>query len=209
MTTRKTAFSRVIACAAVATLAALATVALDAAGQVRLLVPEESPSGPFYARIERGVVLESNGWVAIPFYRQPGCVRTSFNLLNFFDFANIPAIFGCPLTVHGFELWRDPLTDPGPRQSRLEGDGAVPVWFVSDADFYAALPGLTMTELEAMPSLMRAEATYFEETLHPLGIARQSMLEIVASGLLPDGRTFHLSATEAGGALQVVLIRFW
>ncbi len=68
-------------------------------GDVRLLVPEESPSGPFYARLERGLVHQDGGWVAIAFYRNPGCVSAAFNLLNFFDFANIPAIFSCSLTV--------------------------------------------------------------------------------------------------------------
>ncbi len=87
-------------------------LALVAAGgfvrpQVRLQVPEESPSGPFYARLERGFVHSTDEWVAIAFYRDPGCVRTGFNLLNFFDFANIPAIFSCPLTVAGFEIWEN------------------------------------------------------------------------------------------------------
>lgn len=191
-----------------AALVAFTAMSPMAEAQVRLLVPDESPSGPFYARIERGVVLEDGGWVAIPFYRDPSCVRANFNLLNFFDFANIPAIFGCALTIHGFEIWNDPSTDPGPRQAKYEGNGAVPVWFISAADFHAALPGLTLTELLAMPSLMPGFAASYEETLHPLGAARQSMLEIVASGNLPDGRTFQLTAVEAGGELHLVRIDF-
>lgn len=182
------------------------TVRLD--GQVRLLVPEQSLSGPFYARIERGLVLQTDEWVAIAFYRDPACVPASFNLLNFFDFANIPAVFFCPLTVHGFEVWGDPATDAGPRQSKLRGNGAVPVWFVSPEDYRAALPGLTMTELLAMPSLIQGVATDFEETLHPLGIAEQSMLQIVAAGYLPDGRTFQFEAVEAAGELRHVRIEF-
>jgi hypothetical protein len=182
------------------------TPSVDA--QVRRLVPDESPSGPFYARVERGMVLQTEDWVAIAFYRDPSCVRTNFNLLNFFDFANIPAIFSCPLTVHGFELWGDPASDPAPMQSKLQGNGAVPVWFVSSADFQAALPGITMTELLAMPSLMQGVATSFTETLHPLGSAVQSMLQIVASGFLPDGRTFDFVAVEAAAELRYVRIDF-
>jgi hypothetical protein len=177
-------------------------------GQVRLLVPEQSLSGPFYARIERGLVLQTDEWVAIAFYRDPACVPSSFNLLNFFDFGNIPAVFLCPLTVHGFEVWSDPATDAGPRQSKLRGNGAVPVWFVSVEDYQAALPGLTMTELLSMPSLIQGVATDYEETLHPLGIARQSMLQIVATGQLPDGRTFHFVAVEAAAELRHVRIEF-
>lgn len=176
-------------------------------GQVRLLVPEQSPSGPFYARIERGLVLQTDEWVAIAFYRDPECVPASFNLRDFFD-SNFPAVFSCSLTVHGFEVWSDPANDDGPRQSKLRGNGAVPVWFVSVEDYQAALPGLTMTELLSMPSLMQGVATDFEETLHPLGIAQQSMLQIVATGELPDGRTFQFVAVEAAGELRHVRIEF-
>ena len=197
---------RRVTVAALLMVSGLLTIS-PAIGQVRLRVPEDSDSGPFYARIERGLVLGSDGWVAIAFYRTPACVRASFNLLNFFDFANIPAIFSCPLTVSGFELWDDP---PGaaPRQSKLRGNGAVPVWFISVDDYQAALPGLNMTELLAMPSLMQGVATDFEETLHPLEVAQQSMLQIVASGDLPDGRTFRFVAVEASAELRHVLIEF-
>lgn len=177
-------------------------------GQVRRLVPEESLGGPYYARVERGVVLESDGWVAIAFYRDPACVRPNFNLLNFFDLGNIPAIFFCTLTVNGFELWDDPATDAAPKQSRLRGNGAVPVWFVSAADFRASLPGITLAELLAMPSLMQGVATQFEETLHPIEGAEQNSLEMVARGDLPDGRTFLFVAVEAAGELRQVLIEF-
>jgi hypothetical protein len=183
----------------------LTTAAADA--QVRLLVPDESPSGPFYARIERGVVLEADGWIAIAFYRDPTCVPAGFNLLNFFDVENIPAIFSCPLMVSGFELW-DPDNDLAPRQSKLRGNGAVPLWFVSAGDFASALPGITIEELRAMPSLMEGVATDFNETLHPLEGARQNSLQIVASGYLPDGRTFRFVAVEAGGELRHVSIEF-
>jgi hypothetical protein len=180
----------------------------DADGQVRLSVPEESLSGPFYARLERGLVLQTDEWVGIAFYRDPVCVRQNFNLLNFFDFGNIPGIFSCPLTVSGFELWSDPAADLAPRQSRLHGNGAVPVWFVSVEDFRAALPGITVDELLAMPSLMQAVADDFEETLHPLEGAEQSSLRLVASGHLPDGRTFRFVAIEAAGELRHVGIEF-
>ena len=179
-----------------------------AEAQVRLQVPEESLSGPFYARLERGMVLQTDEWVAIAFYRDPSCVRTNFNLLNFFDIANIQAIFSCPLTVHGFELWGNPAIDPAPKQSKLQGNGAVPVWFVSTADFQAALPGITLTELLAMPSLVQGVATSFTETLHPLGGAVQSLLQIVATGYLPDGRTFDFVAVEASAELRYVRIEF-
>lgn len=203
---RRSVKRRGTAAAALSVLFALVATTSRVDGQARLLVPEESLSGPFYARIERGLVLQTDEWVAIAFYRDPACVPASFNLLNFFDFANIPAVFFCPLTVHGFEVWSDPAADAGPRQSKLRGNGAVPVWFLTVEDYQAVLPGLSMSELLAMPSLMQGVATDYEETLHPLGIAEQSMLQIVASGYLPDGRTFHFVAVEAAGELRHVRI---
>jgi hypothetical protein len=98
--------------------------------------------------------------------------------------------------------------DTGPIQSKLRGTGAVPVWFVSVEDFTQALPGITRAELASMPSLLEGSASFFEETLHPAGAAQQSMLKIVASGLLPDGRLFRYDAVEAGGELRVVRIEF-
>lgn len=187
--------------------------ALVAAGgfvrpQVRLLVPDDSPSGPFYARLERGFVHATDEWVAVAFYRDPSCVRANFNLLNFFDFGNIPGIFGCPLTVDGFEIWENgPQVDPGPTHSRLGGDN-VPIWFVSVDDFNLALPGITITELLAMPSLLQGTATFFDETLMPAGIAQQSVLRITSSGTLPDGRSFQYVAAEGAGVLRMVRIEF-
>ena len=124
----------------IAILASLGAPAVEAIE--RYVVPDESAGGPFYARLERGFVHMTDQWVAVAFYREPSCVRANFNLLNFFDFANIPAIFGCPLTVHGLEIWKNGVaSDQGPMQSKLFGNGAVPVWFVSVSDFNAALPG--------------------------------------------------------------------
>ena len=175
----------------------------------RNIVPDDSQSGPFYARLERGFVHMTDQWVAVAFYRDPECVRPGFNLLNFFDFANIPAIFGCALTVHGFEIWKkSSASDAGPMQSRLFGNGAVPVWFVSVSDFNAALPGITIGELKEMPSLRIGYATFFEETLHPAGSARQTMLHLSSYGWLEDGAHFQYEATEAGGVLTTVRIKF-
>jgi len=186
----------------------LSTVSPAAGAVERYIVPDESASGPFYARLERGFVHMTDEWVAVAFYREPSCVRPNFNLLNFFDIDNIPAIFGCALTVHGLEIWKNGVaSDSGPMQSKLFGNGAVPVWFVSVADFNNALPGVTLTELKGMRSLRKGYATFFEETLHPAGAARQTMLHISSYGWLEDGAAFQYQATEAGGRLTTVRIR--
>jgi hypothetical protein len=51
-------------------------------------------------------------------------------------------------------------------------------------------------------------ADKFEETLHPYGGAKRSMIRVVAHGDLSDGRTFYYVATEANGVLQHIEIRF-
>jgi len=175
----------------------------------RYIAPDQSAGGPFYARLERGFVHMTDKWVAVAFYREPSCVRAGFNLLNFFDFANIPAIFGCPLTVHGLEIWKNGVaSDTGPMQSKLFGNGAVPVWFVSVSDFNAAVADnrVTIVELASLSSLRKGYATFFEETLHPAGSARQTMLHISSYGWLEDGARFQYRATEAGGVLTTVQI---
>lgn len=164
---------------------------------VRLEVPEESPGGPFYARAG-GASLppHTEEWAAIVFYRDPSCIPLGFNLLNFFD--QPPRPFGCPLTVEGFEVWRNgPGQDLAPMQSELRDAGLVPVWFVSWPELQAAAAGgLTITELAALPSLITGYADQFKETLHPTQAGRNTAQhQMTASGTLSDGRSFRLQFT--------------
>jgi hypothetical protein len=55
---------------------------------------------------------------------------------------------------------------------------------------------------------MQGVATIFSETLHPEEAAQQSTLQLVATGYLPDGRTFQFMAVEAAGEVREVIIRF-
>jgi hypothetical protein len=194
-----------------AILLAATIMAGSAQADIRLLVPEEDPGGPYYARIEFGLVHHTEEWAAIAFYRDPACVPPNFNLLLFIDF-NVPRAFSCPLTVEGFEVWKNgpPPVDMAPVQSKLTGLGAVAIWFVAWPELQAALADgkLSKSELLAMSSLQVGTATYFKETLHPFGGAEQSALEIVALGTLPDGRTFQYQAAEAAGELRHVRIEF-
>jgi hypothetical protein len=173
----------------------------------RFSVPQQDPLGPFYARIEPGLIHHTDEWAAIAFYREPGCVPTDFNLLDFFD---VPRAFGCPLTVHGFVVYKDFAPGMPPIQSKLQGNGAVPVWFVRWDELEAAVGDgmLTMTELREMNSLVKGTAMFFEETLHPTGGAQQTMLEIDAFGYLDGGRSFDYQATEVKGHLVNVRIAF-
>ena len=211
MMRNKAMLARIAGCLHLTVLfAVLATLGSPSALAIeRYIVPDQSPGGPFYARLERGLVHMTDEWVAVAFYREPACVPETFNLLDFFDFANIPSIFGCPLTVHGLEIWKNGVSvDSGPMQSRLFGNGAVPVWFVSVSDFNTAAADdwVSVAELQGMSSLRKGSATFFEETLHPMGAARQGMLHISSHGSLEDGGSFKYHATAAGGVLTTVQI---
>ncbi len=176
--------------------AAITTSVAPAA--VLLRIPDESPGVPAYARTDH--FLHNEEWAAIVFYREPACVPDSFNLLNL---VNIPAVFECPLTVAGFEIWENgppPLSsDMAPIFSNLHGLGAVPVWFVSWRELQEEIADgvLTITDLASMASLQVGSASFFDERLHPIGGAQHPNLSIVAHGRLLDGRSVQLEATSS------------
>lgn len=189
---------------------ALVIVAADVARAADRL-PQTSNDLPFYARLERGLIYNNGDWAAIAFYRPPDCIPTDFNLLDFFG---APAAFGCNAQtpyLTGFGIFQNgPFA--APIQSRLQTTPGqvMPVWFVRWSELEAAIAddNLTITELEALPSLMKGGATFYTETLHPFQAAQQTMTSIVAMGFLADGRTFAYKATETKGILRNVQISF-
>ncbi len=188
----------------VLTMALLCGVAVAEAA-VRIEIPEQGPGVPAYARIQAGYVIQDGTWAAIVFYRQPECVPQDFNLLQFFD---PPRVFSCPLTIRGFEIWKNsPTADLGPIQTQSRGLGAVPIWFVKWSELQTAIADgtLTVPELWTMPSLRIGSASFYQEGLRPLGSAQQSSLEIVAHGLLSNGTAFqfHVAAANEGQVLSV------
>jgi hypothetical protein len=168
----------------------------------------ESDGGPFYARIERGLVHTDGKWAAIAFYRPPACAPADFNLLDLFD----PAAFGCDSFVAGFEIWKHGpwAGEEAPIQSHLNNTGPMPIWFVSWSELQAAMADdvLTVGELAGLPSLLVGTAMSFSETLHPFRAAKQTMVSIVASGVLADGRKFTYQATETHNTIRHVRIVF-
>jgi hypothetical protein len=181
---------------------ALAATAVTAYAAVRTTFPP--PNAPFYAELGPGPnAIHDASWAAIPFYTQPSCVPSDFNLLNFFD---IPRAFDCPLTVTGFSIWKNgpPPVDPAPIQNILEGTGAVHIWFVRWNELQAGMADgvLTITELQAMPSLRTGIARIFHETLHPQQAAERPLDVIIAHGELASGTRFDLevASTKVSGA---------
>jgi hypothetical protein len=167
-----------------------------AGAAVRVEFPEENPGPPFDARIDPIGVIQDGTWAAIVFYRSPNCVPATFNLLDFFD---APRAFDCPLTVRGFLIWKNgpPPVDSAPIQSHITGAGAVPIWFVQWSELQSALMDnvITVPELWAMKSLRVGSASFFHESLRPIGGGKRSSLQIVAQGMLQDGKSFQVEAT--------------
>ena len=172
--------------------------------------PEEKYSGPpYYAFLDRpplGEIFRDGDWVAVPFVRDPNCValkRPTFNLL---DSADVPAAFDCVLTVNGFAIWKNgpPPTDLVPIQSYYSGLGSVPVWFVRWTELQAAIADdvLTIGELRSLPSLIVGTASFFEAVEQPGSFRPQGFgngkIEVIALGMLSDGRRFIFTSREMG-----------
>jgi len=190
-------------------------VAAWALANVRLEFP---PGPPYYAQFSNldpygEEIYHTEEWAAIPFYRDPSCVPGAFNLLDFFD---APRVFQCALKVGGFEIWAVPPWEggPGPIQARIQGLGAVPIYFVSWPELRAAVVDrvLTMDELRALPSLKIGYATFYSSNLHPSGgSANVPHIQIVATGVLQDGKQFQFQVAggDQSALVKHVRIVFW
>ncbi|OGO60206.1 MAG: hypothetical protein A2029_01275 [Chloroflexi bacterium RBG_19FT_COMBO_47_9] len=149
---------------------------------------------PYYARIAQGEFYTDSDWVAIVFYRLPECIPADFNLLDFFDFANV---WNCAPTTSGFEIWKNgPGIDTAPLQQELFGMGVVPVWFADTQELMTVIEDgvLTIDELGSLPSLKIGTASFYHETLHPWGGSVRNHLVFNAHGSLTDGTVFNIHA---------------
>ncbi len=183
---------------------------------VRLNVPEDHPGNPFYSPIHDipGVSFlfpHTEEWGAAPFERELSCVPPGFNLLDVFD----PGSFSCALTVEGFQIWDNPPTpfpvDPGPLKVLSRGLGAVPIVFAHWNEIQLAMSDavLTLPELLNLSSAIVGTADHYVANYVngplPLGFVMQ---KIVASGTLPDGRSFRVHAGDSqGGVRNQIVIR--
>jgi hypothetical protein len=156
------------------------------------------PGPPWYANFSADFIPTDDGTVAIAFIREPSCIPTDFNLLLLFD---VPAAWGCELTVEGKLWWYDPETDPFPFQERYYGLGAVPIYFVDEAELAAATQDgvLTIGELQALPSLLIGFADSYLDVVHNSnqGGAGKGHSVLNASGtILQSGLPFYFHYTE-------------
>jgi len=158
----------------------------------------ELPGPPWYAHFSADFIPTDDGTVGIAFIREPSCIPTDFNLLVQFD---VPAAWGCELTIEGKVWWYDPETDPFPFQERDYGLGAVPIYFVDEAELAAATQDgvLTIGELQALPSLLIGFADSYLDVIHNSNQGgRGKGTEVLnASGtILQSGLPFNFHFTE-------------
>jgi hypothetical protein len=188
------------------------------------LIRTEDVGGPFYARINPmpPYIFADGGWVGIAFYRSPGCVPGDFNLLEFFDLTEAfpfgpPRPILCQLMVHGHTLWRGAPMVGAPHTVVSQGNGAVPVWFALETQVLAAMGDnvLTILELEALPSLIKGEASHFNELLHPHSMPGPNggghpvpKIVLNAHGTLDDGRSFQFHINSVDRGARNIRIRF-
>jgi hypothetical protein len=81
--------------------------------------------------------------------------------------------------------------------SEMTGRGAVPVWFIAQAEIEAALADgvVTIGELAESPSLLKGEAATYTELLHPGQSNPQPLIQFKAEGSLGDGRSFMVEVS--------------
>jgi hypothetical protein len=164
--------------------------------------PTESPGVPAYARLELLIpdfdVPKNNDWAAIVFYRHPDCIPLDFDLGQFFHIPGpeAPGAFGCRLLIEGFELWANgPEEDMAPFYARTRSAAPdLPIWFVAWPELEALFANgmVFIDEIEALPSLIRGNARWFEESLHPNGSAPDPAISLTARGRLESGGRFFL-----------------
>ena len=167
-----------------------------AAGNIQVQFPQNDPGGPYYVMASPilNQLFVVDGWLVMPFYRNPNCVREDFNLLEAFD---VPAAFSCPLTVTGsYIIEADAPIGTFPIIAQSTGS-SVPFWFVKWKEFeeVAADGVVTIGEIRSLQPLEGA-ASKFKETLRPR--IENHLVQINASGLLSDGRTFSFHITHVG-----------
>jgi hypothetical protein len=172
------------------------TSALNGKEVMQVNFPQDDPGAPLYVRTTRilNQLFITDGWLVMPFHRDPQCVREDFNLLELFD---APAAFSCKLMTEGFFIIeKDAPIGTLPISVQSTGS-AVPFWFVRWEDFsrIAADGVVTISDISNLNPITGI-AHKFKEILKPR--FENHLVNINASGVLEDGRSFSFHVTHVG-----------
>lgn len=173
-------------------------------------IPAEDPGPPFYARVSpiMNELFFSDGWLVIPFYRDPACIPPSFNLLDLYHFPSESdaGAFACRALVTGV-TYKEPAAPATafPKEVTMEGSGSVQIWFVQEAAARQAIAdgSLTLAELEELGPLVGI-ATTFDEELRPR--AEDHLIAIRSNGELMDGRSFRFDLRHIGETIEQITV---
>ena len=174
-------------------------------GNIKFSVPEDNPGAPFYMRM--GPLLNQffvkDGWLVIPFTRDPSCIDPDFNLLDIFD---VPRAFSCELKLTAFGIIEaDAPQGTFPIIVHSSGTN-VPFWFVPWAAFQMIADDgiVTIGDIEALDPV-KGKADKFKEMLRPR--MENHHVQINASGKLDDGRSFAFHVTHVGDQTKSIGLR--
>ena len=173
----------------------------------------DNPGPPLYASglslglTDFGATRTDGEWVVITFVREPTCAPDDYNLLSA---PNIPAVFGCSLTIEGKVWLRDPSNPLNPVKAKHRGLGAVPIYFVGLSEFETAVMDgkLTIVELNGLSSLLIGYASDQMDVIQFPQNGRPGMHSIVSRGELQDGRSFEHNSVVVGNKNVHTTIRF-
>ena len=185
--------------------------------QLCLSVPDQFPGIPAYGLgcATRGVPTADSDWCASVCYRPPECIPNNVDLLIFvhLDLLDPSRAAECPFLLEGFMIWEDgkvPYVDQPSywELHDIKGVG-VPIWFFTKEDKYRALRGtLKIQEFEKMESLLKGSANHYYEILDLNAGPDDPLLEIVASGVLEDGRRFSMHYEMYAGGISNLAVTF-
>ena len=195
-----------------AAAAAIAAVPLHGADPVVTVYthPPDTGTAPAYIRVFVPSGVDPD-FVPFWFLRLPACVPPDFVVPQFYDFTpgsgSLPfRAYACPLVVTGRSVFAD-ASDlqalRAPLYFHMEGANSVQVVFLSRADAAALGSKFTFQQLMSVPGKIMGLARAYAEDVSPDpgpggGGSKNSWIEITASGVLFDGRTFQFHTKSSG-----------
>ena len=197
-------------CLAAATLSLAPIFAAD--GVVTIYThPPDTGTPPAYIRVFVPTGVDPD-YVPFWFWRLPACVPPDFVVPQLYDFTPGTGSFAfraylCPLVITGRSVFADAndlATLRSPLYFHFEGANSVQVVFLPKADAAALGSKFTFQQLMAVPGKIMGLARTYAEDVSPDpgpggGGSKNSWIEITATGVLFDGRTFQFHTKSTTG----------